>query len=80
MKLLNQILLSSDAAILALIGAGSVVVAIFCALMEGRRNARRSVDRLENVGFMPWTNLFVGCLIIGGGCLAMSLPVVIGSL
>ena len=80
MKLLNQILLSSDAAILALVGAGFVLVAIFCALMERRRNARRSVDRLENVGFMPWTNLFVGCLIIGGGCLAMSLPVVIGSL
>ena len=50
---------------------------------EGIRNrlreARRSPERLERVGFMPWTSLFVGFAIIGGGCLAMSLPVVLGN-
>ncbi len=80
MDLLTQIALSSDAAILALVGAGFWVLAAFCALMERRRNKSRSVERLEKVGWVPWTSLFVGCMIIGGGCLAMSLPVVIGSL
>lgn len=77
---MNQILLSSDAVILALVGVAFVVLAAFCALMERQRNKKRSLERLEKVGWMPWTNLFVGCLIIGGGCLAMSVPVVLGNL
>lgn len=80
MDLINQILLSSDAAILALVGAGFVVLAGFCALMESRRNKRRSLERLERVGWVPWTTLFMACLIIGGGCLAMSVPVVLASM
>lgn len=80
MNLFNRILLSSDAAILALVGTGFVLVALLCAMMERRRNAKRSLERLEKVGWVPWTSLFVGCLIIGGGCLAMSVPVVIGNL
>lgn len=79
MDIINQILLSSDAAIMALIGAAFLVLAGFCSLMDRRRNKTRSVERLENVGWVPWTSLFVGFMIIGGGCLAMSLPVVIGS-
>lgn len=80
MKLLNQILLSSDAMILALVGVAFMVAAGLCAMMERRRNARRSLDRLEKVGWVPWTGLFVGSMIIGGGCLAMSVPVVLGNL
>ena len=80
MELLNQIALSSDATILALVGAAFWMLAAFCALMERRRNRGRSLERLEKVGWVPWTPLFVGCMIIGGGCLAMSLPVVLGSL
>ena len=78
MDLINQIALSSDAAILAMVGAAFWVLAAFCALMERRRNKGRSLERLEKVGWVPWTGIFVGCMIIGGGCLAMSLPVVIG--
>lgn len=80
MDFLAQIALSSDAAILALVGAAFLLVAAFCAVMERRRNKGRSLERLEKVGWVPWTPLFVACMMIGGGCLAMSLPVVVGSL
>lgn len=80
MDIISQILLSSDAAIMALVGAGFMVLAGFCSFMDRRRNKTRSVERLEKVGWVPWTSLFVGFMIIGGGCLAMSLPVVIGNL
>ena len=80
MDIVTQILLASDAAILALVGAGFLLLAGFCSFMDRRRNKLRSVERLENVGWVPWTNLFVAFMIIGGGCLAMSLPVVIGNL
>lgn len=75
-----QFELLSDAAQLAIVGGGFWVFAGFCALMERRRNRTRDVARLERVGFMPWTILFVLGAIIGGGCLAMSLPVVLGGL
>lgn len=74
-----QFALLSDAAQLAIIGGCFWAFAVFCSLMERRRNRTRDVSRLEHVGFMPWTTLFVLCAIIGGGCLAMSLPVVLGS-
>ncbi|MEL6528604.1 MAG: hypothetical protein AAGK01_02585 [Pseudomonadota bacterium] len=80
MDVLTQIALSSDAVILALFGATFWVLAAVCALMERRRSNGRSLERLEKVGWVPWTPLFVGCMIIGGGMLAMSLPVVIGNL
>lgn len=80
MDIVTQILLSSDAVILALVGAGFMVLAGVCSFMDRRRNKTRSVERLEKVGWVPWTSLFVGFMIIGGGCLAMSLPVVIGNL
>ena len=80
MDLLTQFAFSSDAAVLAMVGTGFMLFAAFCAMMERRRNRLRSLERLEKVGWVPWTNLFVGCLIIGGGCLAMSLPALIASL
>ncbi|WP_369410178.1 hypothetical protein [Erythrobacter crassostreae] len=75
-----QFELLSDAAQLAIAGGGFWVLAAFCSVMERLRNRKRDVSQLERVGFMPWTTLFVLCAIIGGGCLAMSLPVVLGSL
>ncbi|EAQ29436.1 hypothetical protein NAP1_01650 [Erythrobacter sp. NAP1] len=80
MELLTQIALASDAVQLALVGAVCWALAIFCLIMDRLREKRRSPERLEQVGFMPWTSLFVALAIIGGGCLAMSLPVVLGSL
>ncbi len=80
MEFLQQLTFASDAAMLALSGVGCWVFAGFCLVMERLRNARRSLERLERVGWVPWTNLFVGAAIIGGGLLATSLPVVLGNL
>ncbi|WP_152435729.1 hypothetical protein [Erythrobacter sp. THAF29] len=80
MNLWGQFLLLSDAAQLAVFGGGFWVLAGFCGLMERRRNKGRNLARLERVGFMPWTTLFVLFAVIGGGMLAMSLPVVLGNL
>lgn len=45
------------------------------ALLGDRLRARRErLDRLDRVGFMPWTAIFLACAIIGGGLLALSLP------
>lgn len=71
---------ASDATLLALTGAGCWVLAAICLLAEHLRVRTRSVERLEKVGFMPWTALFMAFAIVGGGCLAMSLPVVLGNL
>ncbi|MEP0191487.1 MAG: hypothetical protein ABJ311_08330 [Erythrobacter sp.] len=76
----SQLALSSDAVILALVGAGFMLLAVFFSLMERRRNKSRPIENLEQVGWVPWTPLFVASMMIGGGCLAMSLPVVLGSL
>ena len=78
--MIAQFALLSDAAQLAWVGAGLWVVAAFAGVMDRRRAKRRDVARLEQVGWVPWTGLFMLAAIAGGGCLAMSLPVVIGGL
>lgn len=80
MDLITQLELASDAVRLAVAGGLFWVLAVFCLLMEKWRNRRRSLEQLERVGWVPWTTLFVFFAIIGGGCLAMSLPVVLGNL
>lgn len=80
MDMFAQFALLSDAAQLAVIGGLFWLFAGFAAVMERRRAKRRDLDRLEQVGWMPWTGLFMGAAMIGGGCLAMSLPVVIGGM
>ena len=69
---------ANDAMQLALVGVGFVVLAGFALLMEWLRGRNRSLERLEKVGWVPWTPIFLGCAFIGGGCLAMSLPIVLG--
>ncbi|MDJ0976992.1 MAG: hypothetical protein QNI87_00480 [Erythrobacter sp.] len=79
MDALTQLALASDAVQVAVIGALFWIMAAFCGLMEWRRGRNRSVDRLEKVGWVPWTPIFLMCAMIGGGCLAMGLPGVLGS-
>ena len=62
---------ASDAEILALWGAGFVVVALFTLVMERRRAGR---TRIDGVGWMPWTGLFLTFAVIGGGLLAVAIP------
>ena len=80
MDLIARFELLSDAEQLALVGAMLWVFAGFAGFMERRRMKRRDVARLEQVGWVPWLGLFMLGAIAGGGMLAMSLPVVIGSL
>ena len=70
--------LASDAAWLAVLGAGFILFAGFAMFMEWRRNRYRSLDRLEKVGWVPWTIIFIGCFFIGAGMLVMGVPVLLG--
>jgi len=76
----EQLVFASDAQMLAFGGLSCWVGAAICLVMERLRSRMRSVERLEKVGWMPWTSAFVALAIIGGGCLAVSLPVVLGNL
>ncbi|MEL7188794.1 MAG: hypothetical protein AAGK17_04515 [Pseudomonadota bacterium] len=80
MDVFTQLALSSDAVQLAAIGGAFWLAAGLAALMEWRRKRFRDYAQLERVGWVPWTPIFLMCAVIGGGCLAMSLPVVLGSL
>jgi hypothetical protein len=74
MKEPEFLLFASEAQLLALWGAGFIVLAIFAWAAEKWRNRREPLKRIEKVGWVPWTTLFMACMIIGGGLLAMSLP------
>jgi hypothetical protein len=77
MNLIEQYELLSDAGQLAIIGAGLWVLAAFAGMMEWRRGRRRDLARLEKVGWVPWTSLFMLAALLGAGILAMSLPAVL---
>ena len=77
MQLYTQFALASDAAQLAIIGGAFWLIAGFALLMEQLRVKRRKVERLERVGWVPWTGVFLSTFVIGGGCLVMSLPIVL---
>ena len=80
MDVLTRLEFASDAMLLTLTGAGCWGLSVMCLLCEQLRVRRRSVERLDKVGWVPWTGLFMGLAIIGGGCIAMGLPVVLGQL
>lgn len=66
--------LASDAMRLTVLGGMAWLVAALAALMEWRRNKTRGVERLERVGWMPWTAIFLGAAFLGGGFLALGVP------
>jgi hypothetical protein len=74
MESLNPLLFASEADLLALAGAGFLLLAGI-ALVADRVRTRRK--KLERVGFVPWTPIFLACMIIGGGLLALTMPQVI---
>lgn len=78
--LFHRLMLASDAMLMALAGLAFWLVAGIALLMERRRVKKRPIGRLESVGWMPWTPIFVGCAIIGGGMLSLSAPVVLGEM
>lgn len=74
MDVIAQFELMSDAAKLAWLGGALWLFAGFATVMERRRARARDLARLEVVGWMPWTTLFVLAAVAGGGLLAMGLP------
>ncbi|MCZ8370359.1 MAG: hypothetical protein O9293_10405 [Porphyrobacter sp.] len=76
MDMIRQFELMSDAAQLAWLGGGLWLLAGIFTLMERRRARARSSSKLEKVGWMPWTTLFVLAAMLGAGLLAMALPAV----
>lgn len=53
---------ASDAELFALAGAGFLVAALFASLAERRRIKRA---RIDSVGWVPWTGVFLACAIAG---------------
>ncbi|KZY56025.1 hypothetical protein A3736_01415 [Erythrobacter sp. HI0063] len=51
-----------------------VLLAVIALAMDRRRSRRKDIDR---VGWVPWTGLFLMLAVLGGGMLALALPVVI---
>jgi hypothetical protein len=68
--------LLTDAEQVSVLGGVFLVIAAFALAMEWRRNRRRDLARLEQVGWVPWTTVFMVTAMIGAGCLAMSLKAV----
>lgn len=72
--LLHNLRFASDADVMALVACGFLAVAALAGVMERRRLKRKDIQR---VGWVPWIGIFVGCMIIGGGLLALTLPKVL---
>jgi Na+/glutamate symporter len=63
MKLLpDELVFASDAEMAAIVGAGFLILAGITNLAERRRVRRERIDR---VGWVPWTGLFLVCAVIG---------------
>lgn len=77
MDVIAQFELLSDAAQLAWLGGALWAFAAFASVMERRRARARHMARLEAVGWIPWTTLFVLAATSGAGILAMALPLVL---
>lgn len=73
----DQYAMLSDAGQLAVIGGALWALAAMAGLMEWRRSRRRNLARLEQVGWVPWTAIFMLAAMLGAGLLALSLPVVL---
>jgi hypothetical protein len=76
MDMIRKFELMSDAAQLAWLGGGLWLLAGLFTLMERRRARVRNLSKLEKVGWVPWTTLFVLAAMLGAGLLAMALPAV----
>ncbi|WBY17721.1 hypothetical protein PF049_06160 [Erythrobacteraceae bacterium WH01K] len=67
----HKLIFVSDAARVALAGGAFLLLALFAMLAERWRNARTRIDR---IGWVPWTGIFLFSAVIGGGLLALAIP------
>ena len=62
---------ASDADVLGIWAAAFLLLAGLALLMERRRMNRARIDK---IGWMPWTGLFLTFAVLGGGLLAIAVP------
>ncbi len=74
MTWLHDLVFASDADIMALWGGVFLLLALVALVAERRRVRRARIDR---VGWVPWTGLFLLCAVVAGGLLALSVPAVL---
>ena len=73
-RLHDFIIFASDAEILALWGAGFLGLAVLANFAERRRMKHSRIDR---IGWVPWMPIFLAAMVIGGGLLALAIPVLV---
>ncbi len=66
----NHLLFASEAELVGLGGAAVLVMAVI-ALWAERRRARTA--RFDNVGWVPWTSIFVFCTMIGSAMMLLAI-------
>lgn len=71
MKRPSFLTFASDAEVLALWGA--LFLALALGALAGER-VRQKRSRIDRVGWIPWTGVFLASAIVGGGLLAMAVP------
>ena len=64
------LLFASDATLVALAGGALLFLALVALVAERRRLRRKRIDA---VGFVPWTTLFVICAFVGISLLALAI-------
>lgn len=62
---------ASDADVLGIWAAAFLLLAGIALFMERRRMNRARIDK---IGWMPWTGLFLTFAVLGGGLLAIAVP------
>lgn len=60
---------ASEAEIVGLWGIALIGIAIFALFAEKRRN---KVARIDRIGWVPWTSVFVFSAMIGAGLIALA--------
>lgn len=75
MDVIRYLTFASDAELLAIAGLASWLVAAFALVAERRRTKRARLDR---VGLMPWTGIFLSFAVLGGGLLFLAMPALLG--
>lgn len=73
------LLFASDATLVALGGGIFLLAALIALAMDRRRHNRDRIRAADRVGWVPWTALFLLCLVMGAGLLAASLPALLSA-
>ena len=66
----HSLVFASDATLLALAGGALLVLALIALVADWRRARRKRIDA---VGWVPWTFVFLVCAICGIGLLTMAI-------